>query len=93
MKFILAYDLGTGGTKACLYTQEGELRASEFASVKTAYPREKFHEQRPDDWWRSVVDSTRLLLETSGVNPPTCWRSPARATAWARCRCPRMAGC
>ena len=68
MKFILAYDLGTGGTKACLYTQEGELRASEFASVKTAYPREKFHEQRPDDWWRSVVDSTRLLLETSGVN-------------------------
>lgn len=69
MKFILAYDLGTGGTKACLYTQDGELKAAEFASVKTRFPREKFHEQRPDDWWQSVVDSTQRLLKTTGIDP------------------------
>ncbi len=69
MKYILAYDLGTGGTKACLYTQEGRLCASEFASVKTYYPREKFHEQRPEDWWHSVVRSVRQLLQSSGVAP------------------------
>lgn len=69
MKYILAYDLGTGGTKACLYTQEGELTASGFSSVKTSYPREKFHEQRPDDWWGSVVNSTRTLLNASKIDP------------------------
>lgn len=69
MKFILAYDLGTGGTKACLYTQDGVLIADEFASVQTFYPREKFHEQRPEDWWISVVQSTKKLLSTSSINP------------------------
>lgn len=67
--YILAYDLGTGGTKACLYTVEGTLAAAEFASVKTFFPQEKFHEQRPEDWWRSVTDSTRRLLVSSNIMP------------------------
>ena len=67
MRYVLAYDLGTGGTKACLYTEEGRLAAAEFASVKTAFPKEKFHEQRPEDWWHSVAESTRRLLASPDV--------------------------
>ncbi len=62
MSFVLAFDLGTGGTKACLYTVNGVLSASAFASVKTFFPQERFHEQRPLDWWSSVVDSAKELF-------------------------------
>jgi len=48
---------------------EGTLAAAEFASVKTSFPQEKYHEQRPEDWWRSVTDSTRRLFVSSAVLP------------------------
>lgn len=66
---ILAYDLGTGGNKASLYEVSGKCLASSFAPYETLYPRSGSHEQRPDDWWDSVVKSTRILLEESGVDP------------------------
>mgnify|MGYP002533739068 CR=1 FL=1 len=68
MKYILSFDLGTGGTKASLFDEEGRSLASAFVSCETFYPRELFHEQRPDDWWRSVVESTRTLLEKAPVD-------------------------
>jgi len=48
---------------------EGILAAAEFASVKTYFPQERFHEQRPEDWWRSVTDSTCRLFASSGIMP------------------------
>ena len=68
MAYILSYDLGTGGTKASLYDSEGNSLASTFVSCDTYYPRELFHEQRPDDWWQSVFRSTRELLEKAPVD-------------------------
>ena len=50
MAYILSYDLGTGGTKASLYDETGRSLASTFVSCDTFYPREQWHEQRPDDW-------------------------------------------
>lgn len=69
MAYILSYDLGTGGTKASLFDAQGVSHASTFVSCKTYFPQELFHEQRPEDWWNSVVGSTRELLSVSGVNP------------------------
>lgn len=59
---ILAYDLGTGGNKASLYDAEGRLLAAVFVPYDTQYPQAGWHEQRPEDWWDSVVQSTRQLL-------------------------------
>lgn len=69
MRYILSYDLGTGGTKAALYEETGNLRASAFVSCQTYYPQIGYYEQRPVEWWNSVVLSTRKLLDESGVNP------------------------
>ena len=69
MEFIIAYDLGTGGTKASLYTAEGESKASSFVPCSTYYPQEDFREQKPAEWWSIVVSSTKALLEKSNVNP------------------------
>ncbi len=67
---ILAYDLGTGGNKATLYDATGQRLATSFVPYDTQYPQAGWHEQRPEAWWESVVQSTRQLLK-SGVNPQT----------------------
>ena len=66
---ILAYDLGTGGNKASLYDAEGRLLNTVFVPYDTAYPRAGWHEQRPEAWWDSVVQSTRQLLATGAADP------------------------
>ncbi len=69
MKYILSYDLGTGGTKASLFDAEGRSCASTFVSCDTFYPQDLYHEQRPEDWWNSVVKSTQELLKASQIDP------------------------
>jgi xylulokinase len=61
-KKILACDLGTGGNKASLYDAEGVCLDSSFVPCDTIYPRSGWHEQRPEDWWKAVVQSTQKLL-------------------------------
>jgi xylulokinase len=61
-KKIIAYDLGTGGNKASLYDADGACLASAFVPYETYYPNAGWHEQRPRDWWRAVIESTRKLL-------------------------------
>ena len=67
-KKIIAYDLGTGGNKASLYDSDGLCLASTFQSYETLYPESGRHEQRPTDWWDSIVNSTRQLLNETGVD-------------------------
>lgn len=68
MKYIIAYDLGTGGTKTSLFDENGVSKASAFTDCETFYPHNGWHEQRPEDWWNSVVSSTRKMLALSGVD-------------------------
>lgn len=68
MKFI-AYDLGTGGVKASLYDNELNTLSKSFIEYRTYYPQSNMHEQRPEDWWSSVVKSTKILLEKSNTSP------------------------
>jgi len=63
---MISYDLGTGGNKASLYDLEGNCLASVFVPYDTVYPQTGWHEQRPEDWWNAVVESTRRLLEKTG---------------------------
>lgn len=69
MKYIIAYDLGTGGTKASLFDERGVSLASSFIGCKTYYPAENFREQRPREWWDTVVESTKKLMEKTDTNP------------------------
>lgn len=66
MAYILAYDFGTGGIKASLYDEKGACVAEGFDAYPTLYPAAGCHEQRPEDWWRATVTSTRRLLEAAG---------------------------
>ena len=66
---IIAYDFGTGGIKASLHNEEGIKLAAAFVPYETLYPGTGMHEQRPSDWWKSFIDSTRDLLEKSEADP------------------------
>ena len=63
MRYILAYDLGTGGLKASLFDENGISKASAFRPCDTYYDCANFREQDPNDWWRILVESTGELLE------------------------------
>ncbi|MHB0959472.1 MAG: xylulokinase [Pirellulaceae bacterium] len=76
MDALIAYDLGTGGNKASLYDADGRLLAAEFVPYSTEYPQAGWHEQRPETWWDSVVESTRRLL-AGGVADPQSIRGLA----------------
>ncbi|GAB4514185.1 MAG: xylulokinase [Anaerolineae bacterium] len=65
--YIIAHDLGTTGNKATLYDREGRLVGSAFYSYKTEFAHPGWAEQNPEDWWRAVCDSTRELLQKTGV--------------------------
>ncbi len=66
---IIAYDLGTGGNKASLFDLEGSCQADLFVPYQTYYPRAGWHEQRPEDWWSAIINSTRQLIEKTGIDP------------------------
>ena len=62
-EYVIAHDLGTSGNKATLFDTEGKLLASSFSGYNTIYPSHGWAEQSQDDWWSSVVSSTKELLE------------------------------
>lgn len=66
---VIAYDFGTGGTKAALYDTDGTCLAAHFCPCETLYPCPGRHEQRPVDWWESVVRSTHQLMDDCDVDP------------------------
>jgi xylulokinase len=67
-RYIIAYDLGTGGSKAALYDLLGNCLSECFVPYQTFYPKAGWHEQQPDDWWQAIVASTRRLLATVSVD-------------------------
>jgi len=67
-KYIIAYDLGTGGCKASLYSDKGNCISDSFVPYETHYPKQGWHEQKPVDWWEAVVKTTNSLR--SGANVP-----------------------
>ncbi len=68
MKYIIAYDLGTGGIKSSLFDENGISIASSFKQCKTYYPAPDFREQDPEDWWRILVETTKELISNVGVD-------------------------
>jgi len=65
---ILAYDLGTGGVKTSVYSEDGSSIAEVFVSYETRYPNQGYHEQDPLDWWNAVVVSTKEVLKITTVS-------------------------
>lgn len=67
MEYLIAYDLGTGGIKASIFSRDGRPLADAFQQYDTLFPKEKYMEQRPQDWWNGVCGTTRDLFAKTGI--------------------------
>jgi len=68
-RYLIAHDVGTGGSKAALTDLSGNILASRFEPYETSYPRENWAEQDPEDWWKAITLTTREVLGESAVAP------------------------
>jgi xylulokinase len=65
---FLGMDVGTGGTRAVLINEQGQVvasAASEHAPFRSSHPG--WAEQDPEDWWRAAQAAIRDVLAISGI--------------------------
>ncbi len=67
MKYLIGIDIGTSGTKTVLFTQAGEVVASETVEYPLYQPQNGYAEQEPADWWDATVSSIKAVMQKSGV--------------------------
>lgn len=66
--YVLSYDLGTGGVKACLVDFEGLLIATEIETYPLYTPNESWAEQDPEDYWKAVCTATKRVISANDVS-------------------------
>src|SRR4030095_8027630 len=66
----LGLDIGTGGSRAVIIGESGEvLSSSTVEHVAFASPNIGWAEQSPEDWWRASCEAIRGALRISGIDP------------------------
>ncbi len=66
---ILTYDIGTTGNKCTIFESSGRALCARTVSYESLYPRPGWSEQRPGDFWDSVVAGTRALFKETEIDP------------------------
>ena len=67
MRALIGVDIGTQGTKAALFTEEGECLAQAFRPSKLFKPKPGVVEEDPEDQFRSVCHAVRACIEDAGI--------------------------
>ncbi len=68
-RYLIGVDIGTQGTKTCLYDVEGNAIASSFEPSRLISAKPGVVEQDPDEIYQSVLNTVRTVLIESGAPP------------------------
>jgi xylulokinase len=68
-QYILSIDLGTGGPKVALVSDDGEIVASANRSVATQWLGPDAAEQDPEEVWTAIVSAARQVLKEASRPP------------------------
>jgi len=68
-KFVIAYDLGTGGVKGALVTVNGDIAATATSDYPLLTPKKGFAEQSPKDYWDGVCKVTKAVMSSEIAKP------------------------
>lgn len=66
-KYLLGIDVGTTGTKALLFRQDGKLMGQAYQGYPMSNPGVGYSEQNADDWWNAVVNTVRELCASGDI--------------------------
>jgi len=69
MKYYIGYDCGTMGTKAAIYSLDGDLIAEAYREHEIKYPKPGWAEMEPEQFYNVATDGIRECVKKSGVNP------------------------
>ena len=67
--YLLGIDIGTGGSKALLIDEQGNIAASVTTEYPLLTPRALWSEQNPQDWYSATITSIAKCLEQSAIDP------------------------
>jgi len=67
--YLIGVDLGTTGTKAAIFDQDGQLKALAYEETKLYYPKPGWVEQDPEDFYVSAVRTIGRCLRESDISP------------------------
>ena len=69
--YWMGIDVGTGGTRALLIDQQGQVKAACTAPHEDMrMERPLWAEQRPENWWDAAQQAIRGVLAAAGVSGP-----------------------
>ena len=68
-RYIVAHDTGTGGNKAVIADLSGKVVHSVYQPYGLSYPQPEWVEQDPDELWQTVAQTTRQVIQESGIDP------------------------
>jgi xylulokinase len=64
VSYVIGIDSSTTATKAVVWGRDGRAVAEGRAEFALAMPRPGWHEQDPEDWWRSTAAAVRHAMRT-----------------------------
>lgn len=67
-EYLMGIDIGTSGTKTVLFDTEGKTIGSATVEYKLLQPKIGWAEQSPEDWWKAVVNSIKMVMDKTKVN-------------------------
>ncbi|HHW48341.1 MAG TPA: xylulokinase [Clostridiaceae bacterium] len=67
MSYLLGIDIGTSGTKTCLFDEMGNTVANAVAEYPLYQPEIGWAEQEPEDWWNAVCITIKEVISKSGI--------------------------
>ncbi|MCU0650909.1 MAG: FGGY family carbohydrate kinase, partial [Candidatus Omnitrophica bacterium] len=68
MKYILAIDQGTTGSRACVFDKRGRVIAGAYNEFRQYFPAPGWVEHDPEDIWQSVDRSIQKVLQKVGAS-------------------------
>ncbi len=66
-RYLIGVDVGTTGTKALLFSEDGELVGQAYRGYPLLTPAVGQSEQRPKDWWDAVVYVIRAVCNKKEI--------------------------
>lgn len=66
-KYVIAHDVGTSSNKAVIMDAKGNIYANAEETYDFTYPNPGWVEQKPEDYWQAIVNSTKTILQTSQI--------------------------
>ncbi len=66
--YVMVYDHGTTGIRACLFNQQGKLVAQGYDKFEQLYPQPGWVEHRPQELWHKTLQVTDAAFQQASCS-------------------------